>query len=594
MRTSSILIAALAALPVHSAEPQAPVSGASGAAAVNPETPLLQSSDDSMVTLTRESPAQAARSKEKDAAAVHKAESLLKMHGYVDAAKEAARVLEADPDNAAALVVRSEAYSRLGRCAEARADAERAVSLDFNDPRAWRSKAWAELRLGNFRDAVNDSTRAIQLDPRNAVSYAVRAYAKEMNGDREGAIEDMKVAAQLDLRFQERLEASQKGGQLYDPGMDDAYLLADVVTAAPGSSPVKTLIRVLGGMFLLLGGCLLWLVFRRPGQGGKKKAATWQDNLAGSLDEKGVPMPRAAEPQAAQNGRLQGKYELVRTIGRGGMGDVYEGKDHSLNRAVAVKKLAERYAALDPQARERMVQEAKTVAAVHHPAIVQIYEVFEAEGALYLVFEYVRGKTLQQMLAETQTLPPERAAQVLGPVCQALAHAHKQGLVHRDIKPANIMVTEAGHVKLMDFGIARSLSAPPSAPVREIPRNATPMPVLISAQYARTATTAGTPLYSAPETQAGVVSKQADVSSLGVCLYEMLTGRTPFPPPGSQEQKMNMDFLPPSLRVPELPPLVDALVLAALQPNPDLRIKTPDEFQARLEAALKAPRAPAS
>jgi tetratricopeptide (TPR) repeat protein len=526
--------------------------------------------------------------KARAADAARKAENLLKMRSYEDAVKEATLVLQSDPYNVEALLVLSEAFIRLRRYEEAKAAAARAEALKANNARVWSNKAWAEQRLGEFQDAVADVARAIQLDPRNAVNYAIRAYAKESLGDRDGALEDMKVAAQLDSRFEERLEAAQRGGKLYDPMMDDAYLLMDVVSAAHQSGSAQLVLKLLGVLFLLMGGGIVWLVLRKPTGTDKDGKGSWRSGLADAMDAKGATGP-AAVGAPAGNDWLLGKYELIRPIGRGGMGDVYEGQDHTLNRTVAIKKLTERYSSLDPQAKERMVQEAKTVAAVHHPSIVQIYEVFSAGGALYLVFEFIKGKTVQQMLAESQTLPLDKTVEILGSVCQALSHAHKQGLVHRDIKPANIMVTEGGHVKLMDFGIARSLGAAPGAPAKaELFRSGTPTPVISSVQYARTATGAGTPLYSAPETESGIVSRQADVYSMGVCLYEMLTGRTPFPPPGTQAQKIQMDFLPPSLRVPELPQRVDDVVAAALQANPDLRMKTPEEFIQKLSGALPA------
>jgi len=415
-----------------------------------------------------------------------------------------------------------------------------------------RLLAWARLRQGKYQEAFQAASRAVSLDPNDAANFALRAYAREMLGKRSEAMKDLEAAALLDRRFREKYAQAMEGGRIYDPEEDSSLLGA--VAAAPGGSPIWPL----GPAAALGAGLGLWALLRR-----RKERSSLPQSMA-------APAP---------NGLLAGKYALGHIIGRGGMGDVYEAFDLSLGRAVAVKRMSARISEPDSRARGLFIKEARTVAALHHPAIVGIYEILEQGSELYLVFEFVRGKTLQQLLVEEGRLPLGRALEILRPVCRALEFAHGLGLVHRDLKPANIMATEEGHVKLMDFGIARSLAEgalPEASP-------ASGEPLL---RFARTQTVAGTPPYMAPETEQGLVCKEADVYSLGVCLYEMLTGRLPF---GEDAQKLDLDFPRPASLAPGLGASVDSLLEQALQPAPESRLRTPGEFLARLEAAAREP-----
>jgi len=153
---------------------------------------------------------------------------------------------------------------------------------------------------------------------------------------------------------------------------------------------------------------------------------------------------------------LDNKYVLLRQIGEGGMGLVYEGRDNTLKRSVAVKKLRSEIK-LNPRDKSRFLHEAQTVAALHHPFIVDIYAIIEEADEIYLVFEHVDGNTLEQIIEKAGHMSAEAAKPVLKCVCEALAFAHANKIVHRDLKPSNIMVTKLGHAKVMDFGIARQM-----------------------------------------------------------------------------------------------------------------------------------------
>jgi eukaryotic-like serine/threonine-protein kinase len=255
------------------------------------------------------------------------------------------------------------------------------------------------------------------------------------------------------------------------------------------------------------------------------------------------------------------------------MGMVFEGTDRSLGRRVAIKKMRDEIKN-SPRDRERFVLEAKTVAALHHPGIVDIYAIAEDGAEVYLVFEFVEGTTVSERLQKEGRLAPAEAARIVRSAAEALAYAHGRGVVHRDMKPSNVMVDGRGAVKVMDFGIAR-------------------MAKDAMTRYSMTNTVVGTPPYMAPEQEQGVVRKESDAYALAVCAYEMLTGRLPFIGVGAGMlmNKINMSFVAPSRAAAGLPEALDAVFAKAFQADPEKRHRTPVEFAADLEAALGGARA---
>jgi serine/threonine-protein kinase len=222
----------------------------------------------------------------------------------------------------------------------------------------------------------------------------------------------------------------------------------------------------------------------------------------------------------------------------------------------------------DPLERRRFIQEARTVAGLHHPNIVDIYSIVEEGPDVYLVFEFVAGATLYEVLDRRGRLPLKEAAKTMSGVCAALEYAHKRDVIHRDLKPSNIMVTDAGVVKVMDFGVARQAKDAVS-------------------KLSMTNTIVGTPPYMAPEQEQGVVQKESDLYAMAVCLYELVTGRLPFQGMGAGMllNKMNKSFVPPSTLAPELPAAFDTMMSRALDPDPTKRFRTVKEFNAALDQA---------
>jgi serine/threonine-protein kinase len=259
------------------------------------------------------------------------------------------------------------------------------------------------------------------------------------------------------------------------------------------------------------------------------------------------------------------RYRVEAKIGQGGMAEVYRGFDPSLDRTVAIKVL------LPPFDRDagfvaRFRREAQAAARLNHPNIVGVYDA-GAEGDMqYIVMEYIEGRTLASFLAGGGKPTPVQAVELTSKVAAALQAAHGQGIVHRDIKPANIMVTRAGAVKVMDFGIAR-LQTDATAP--------------------QTSSVIGTPAYFSPEQAQGQpVDARSDIYSLGCVLYELLAHRQPFtgdtPVAVAYKQVNEMPPLPSQIN-PDVPPRLDAVVMKCMAKNPANRYQSAAELMADLE-----------
>lgn len=260
------------------------------------------------------------------------------------------------------------------------------------------------------------------------------------------------------------------------------------------------------------------------------------------------------------------RYEVQGRIGVGGMAEVWRGYDRTLNRTVAIKTLLPQFAR-DASFVDRFRREAQAAARLNHAGIVSVYDSGTDGETPYIVMQFIEGRTLADYLASGKTIPPMKAAQVAKEIAEALAAAHAEGVIHRDIKPANVMVTRDGKVLVMDFGIARLISGPETAP--------------------QTSAVLGTASYLSPEQAQGqAVDARTDIYALGVVLYEMLTGRPPFTgdsPMAIAYKQVNATPEAPSSVNPDVPPELDAVVMRALSKNPANRYQTGQEFADDLE-----------
>jgi serine/threonine-protein kinase len=264
------------------------------------------------------------------------------------------------------------------------------------------------------------------------------------------------------------------------------------------------------------------------------------------------------------------RYELEELVGTGGMSSVYRANDRLLDRKVALKVLHQQYTD-DEEYVERFRREARSVAQLSHPNIVTVIDRGEADGRQFIVFEYVDGENLKSVVNANGAMPVETAVSLAHQVARALAFAHEHGLVHRDVKPQNVLLNGDGRAKVTDFGIARSLD--------------------VQHGMTQTGTVLGTSDYIAPEQAQGQqVSAQTDVYSLGVVLYELLTGEVPFAGENFVAVAMRHINEPaPSVRErrPDVSPRLDAALQRAMAKDPRDRFPSMDAFSAELAACLQ-------
>ncbi|MBI4677258.1 MAG: protein kinase [Elusimicrobia bacterium] len=460
--------------------------------------------------------------------------------------EEAGKIIETAPDYAAGYYLRAAAYNQIGKYKEAAQDASQALALNPNDPAPRDARSWAYFQLGRLDDAMADANLSLEQDANDAYAYANRGLINEKLGDFQAMQADLKSAASLDPQFKTVLQDAVARSNLERaPILGEPPRPPRPSAAAPPASPGRRKSFVTIVTSSLVGGFLiaLGLLHIMSGQWQKKLTA----ELKKTRDTGGIRRPSA----------IDASYEVGRVLGQGGMGVVYEGVDRALKRRVAIKMLRPELKA-DPRDRERLLEEARTVAAMHHPSIVEIFSILEDQAGLYLVFEFIEGRSVEQLLTERRRLSFSETKAILKHVCRALDYAHHHNVVHRDLKPSNIMITVEGVVKVMDFGIAKAALDTAGA-------------------SSMTNTVLGTPFYMAPEQGAGAVRKESDIFSLGACLYEMVTGERPYPAPASTPMKIEARYAKPSQLAP-LPEGLDALMDAALQPDPDKRIRSARDF----------------
>ena len=286
--------------------------------------------------------------------------------------------------------------------------------------------------------------------------------------------------------------------------------------------------------------------------------------------------PPGGSDRVGEGAKVLGeRYEVGAMIGRGGMADVRVGHDTRLGRTVAIKRLRSDLAS-DPTFQARFRREAQSAASLNHPSIVAVYDTGEeviADGTHvpFIVMEHVEGRTLREILREGRKILPERALEITADVLSALDYSHRAGIVHRDIKPANVMLTAAGRVKVMDFGIARAIAD-------------------ASSTMTATAAVVGTAQYLSPEQARGEqVDARSDIYSTGCLLFELLTGRPPFQgdsPVSVAYQHVREEPPTPSSLEPEVSPEIDGIVARSLAKKTSERYQSAAQMRADIERVL--------
>ncbi|MGQ0507584.1 MAG: protein kinase domain-containing protein, partial [Myxococcaceae bacterium] len=271
-------------------------------------------------------------------------------------------------------------------------------------------------------------------------------------------------------------------------------------------------------------------------------------------------------------GRHIGRYRILEQLGQGGMSIVYKGLDTALDREVAVKILHPHLATKD-ESRKRLAREAKAVAKLHHPNILEVFDFAGADAQdAYIVTEYIRGQTLRQFLNEQTFDPPEVAAMVIHQVACALAHAHEAGIIHRDLKPENVMVRHDGVIKLMDFGIAKIIDR--------------------DDRMTMTGALVGSPAHMAPEIIEGeAVGAEADIFSLGTMLYFFATTRLPFVGPSTTstlKRILDGTYDDPRQLVPTLSDEISEILATCLARQPAARYPAASKLRDALSDYLNS------
>jgi serine/threonine-protein kinase len=270
---------------------------------------------------------------------------------------------------------------------------------------------------------------------------------------------------------------------------------------------------------------------------------------------------------------IDGRYRVLHRLGAGGMADVYLAQDEQLDREIALKLLHRRFAE-DPGFVERFRREAQAAASLQHPNVVSVFDRGSVEGTYYIAMEYLEGRTLKQLIREEAPLETSRAIDLTLQMLKAARFAHRRGVIHRDLKPHNVIVDAGDHVKVTDFGIARAGAS----------------------DMTETGSIMGTAQYLSPEQAQGhAVSEPSDLYSIGIVLYEMLTGRVPFDgesPVSIALKHVSEGPVPPSQINPEIPSALEQVVLWALNKDPAHRPADADQFILALEQVREALAAP--
>ncbi len=474
------------------------------------------------------------------------------MQDYEGALKYSNLAIEKNPDNIEAYIERANSNNFLGNYDEAIKDLSRVIQIQPNNAIALNMRAWALYKKGAVQEASSDATSALKLKPDYADAMFSRSLAYEKQGKYDEMLADLQRASLINPAYKSRFQDAVAQYVMKAPNFAANYKSQGIKILQKNNELEKNekkpnnlgrFLTIL--IFTVTGGLLIALGLLHIFSGQTKET------------QSKITHPDILSPSIFYEGVATGKYKIISKIGQGGMGIVYKAIDQTLNREVAIKKMNEEIKVNDRE-KQRFIEEARLVAMLHHPNIIEIYTIFEEGEDIYLVFEYIDGETLDKKLAREIRMPFYEVKEIVQDISKALSYAHKKNIIHRDMKLSNVMISREGFIKVMDFGLAR------------IAREA----------LSRISTTeiVGSPAYMAPEQDRGVFLKESDIYSLGICIYEMLTGDLPFNGPDYHYQKENRAYSPISASVPGLDKNFDILMDKLLAPDPNDRYHSIEDF----------------
>ncbi|MCX7905835.1 MAG: protein kinase [Elusimicrobiales bacterium] len=472
------------------------------------------------------------------------------MKDYSEALKYVNKAIEKNPSNLDAYIERANIYNLIGNYAEAINDATYVLRHDPNNIFALNIRAWALYKKGEIEGAYIDTSKAIDIKPNFADAMFLRALIYEKQSRYDEMLRDLEKATKLNPAYTSYFKDAIANYSYRAPNFMNYYERnKDIFYKVKDSNSTFNLKRflilliltIIGG--IMIGISLLHIFSPKITQTSSKISS--------------ISVSDTITPNIFYEGITSGKYKIIKKIGQGGMGTVYLALDQSLNREVAIKKMNEDIK-MNEREKQRFLEEARTVAMLKHPNIIEIYTIFEEKENLYLVFEYIDGMSLDKKLDLAVRMPFFEVKDIIIPVAKALKYAHSKNVIHRDLKLSNIMISNEGIVKVTDFGLAKV--------VREA-----------KARYSSTEVV-GSPAYMAPEQDLGIFLKESDLYSLGVCIYELLAGELPFSGPDYHYQKERKLYTPLSQIVAGLPKEFDRIISKLLEPDPQFRYHTADEF----------------